>query len=136
MNNPLPSNELRTLDLTRLGHATRFAIACVALGISWVAINSCLNIPQFARIFSHMLGENAPLPLLTRFVLNAYMVLLVLSFCVPVGAIALLFARDVVRSLYCLGILILVAIVECIVVAHAKYAPLITFIEEIQGGGP
>ena len=136
VNDPIPINEPGSPDLTRLGHATRFAIACMALGVSWLAINSCLNIPKFARIFTDMLGENERLSLLTTFVLRAHTALLALSFCIPAAVIAQLFTRDVVRSLYRLGILVFLSIVEYIVVTHAVYAPLITIIEKMQGGNP
>jgi hypothetical protein len=136
MNDPIPSNQPEAPELASIGRAMRFAIGCVVVGVSWLAINSCLNIPRFGLIYSDMLGENEHLPWLTRFVLGAYPVLLVLSICIPVAAIALLFTRNVVRSLYCLGVLVLVSIVECVVVIYAKYLPLITIFERMQSTGP
>lgn len=127
MNDPVPSNEL-----TRLGRATRFAIVCVVLGVSYFTISSCLGISRFSKIFADVLGENETLPAITTFVLGARTVLLVLSICIPVAAVALLFTRDIVRSLYGLGPLVLIAIVEYAVLWHAKASPLVMIIEKMQ----
>jgi len=136
MNDPIPGNQPGPTELASIGRATRFAIVCMAVGISWLAINNCLRIPKFAGIFTDMLGENERLPAITTFFLRNYEALLVLSCCIPVAAIALLFTRNIARSLYCLGILILISIVECVVVIHAMYSPLTTIIEKMQNPGP
>lgn len=133
MNDAMPNTQPATPDLARIGHAKRFAIACVVMGLSCLTISSCLNIPRFARIFTDMLGENQGLPVLTTYVLGAHTALLALSFCIPVAAIALVFTRDIARSLYCLGILFLISMVEYVVVNHAKYSPLVRIIEKMQG---
>ena len=132
MDAPITSNQPASPDFMRIARATRFAFACVVLGVSWLAIKSCLNIPRFARIFMDMLGENEPLPKLTRLVIATWWPLLALSLSVPAAAIVLLFTRDVVRSLYCLGVLVLISIVVSVVVTHATYSPLMTIIEKMQ----
>lgn len=136
MNNPIPGGQLPTPDLTRIGRATCFAFVCVVAGIACLNINSCLGIPRFAHIFSDMLGENERLPALSVFVLRAQPVLLVLSCCILVAAIALLFTRNITRSLYCLGVLTLISMVEYAVVWHAKASPLVRIIEKMQEPSP
>jgi hypothetical protein len=136
MNDLIPSEQPGPTEPMRIGRATRFAIACVVVGLSYLAIRSCLGIPKFARIFMDMLGANERLPAITVFVLRAQPVLLALSYGIPAAAVALLFTRNVVRSLYCLGILVLVSIVECIVVIHAMYSPLTAIISKMSAEGP
>jgi hypothetical protein len=136
MSDPIPSNQPGPRELMRLGRATRFAIVCVVVGLSYLAIRSCLGIPKFVRIFSDMLGEAERLPAITALVIRGQSVLLALSYCIPAAAVGLLFMRDVARSLYCLGILILISIVTSAVVIFAMYLPMMTIIEKIQGPGP
>lgn len=136
MNDPIPSNQPVPPELMRIGRATRFAIVCVVVGVSWLAIRSCLGIPKFRHIFSDMLGENERLPAITMLVIRGQSVLLALSYCIPAVAVGLLFMRDVARSLYCLGILILISIVTSAVVIFATYLPLMTLIEKIQTPSP
>ena len=136
MKDPIPSNQPGPTELMRLGRATRFAIACVVVGLSYLAIRSCLGIPKFARIFSDMLAENERLPAITVLVIRGQPVLLALSYCIPAAAIGLLFMRDVARSLYCLGILILISIAASAVVIFATYLPMMTIIEKMQGPTP
>lgn len=76
-------------------------------GDPYLRIRSCQSIPRFARIYSDMLGQGKRLPAFTLFVLREKVPLLVLSVFLPVTAIGLLFTRNIARSLYCMGILIL-----------------------------
>jgi len=120
----------------RISHATRFAIACVVLGFSYLSIRSSLSISNFERIFEDMLGRNERLPWLTLFVLRARPAFIVLSCCIPIACIALLFARDIARSIYGLGILILVAMAEGLVLFHALFSPLVEIINRMSSSGP
>ena len=132
MNDPIPSNQPAPPDLMRIARATRFAFACVALGFFYLTLDSWLSISKFERIYTDMLGENERLPTITTFVFRTKTVVLALIICNAVAAIAVVFIRDIVRSLYGLGILILVSIVEYVVLWHAKIAPLIKIIEKMQ----
>ena len=132
MNPQNPSTDPASLDLTRFAHATRFALACVVFGISGFAVNGCLTIPKFARIFADMLGQNEPLPALTQLILGMSWPLLALSVSIPATAMVLLFTRNIVRSIYGLGALVLISMVLSAVVSHATYTPLTTILVKMQ----
>jgi hypothetical protein len=136
MNDPIPSNQPGPTELMRLGHATRFAIACIVVGFSYLSIRSCLSIRVFGGLFLDFLGENEILPPLTRFILGARMPLLALSFSIPAASIALLFTRNIARSLYCLGVLALVSIIEWIVVYEAMFLPLTKVVVGMHNPSP
>lgn len=130
------NSNFEALNLPRIGHATRFAIACVVLGFSYLSIRSSLSISRFERVFEDMLGSGTRLPALTTFVMGVRPAFVALSFCIPVACIAIFFIRDIARSLYCLGVLALIAIIECIVLFHALSSPLVEIISGMQDGGP
>lgn len=134
MNEATHSTETETLNLTRVCKATRFAVACIVFGFSYHTIRSSLNISKFERIFMDMLGENETLPLLTIFVLRARHVFLALSIGIPVACFAFLFVRDVARSICCIGVLILLSILEWTVIDQATWSPMTRIIEKMQGG--
>ena len=136
MNDPISCNRPETPDLARIGRATRFAIACVVVGFSYLSIRSCLSIRVFGGYFLDFLGENEILPPLTRFILGVRMPLLALSFGIPAASIALLFTRNIARSLYCLGVLALVSIIEWIVVYEAMFLPLTKVLFRMQNPSP
>ena len=135
MNEGTGNTETKTLNLTSACKATRFAVACVVLGFSYLAIRSSLGISSSHRLFVDMLGESETLPVVTAFVFRARPMFLMLSFCVPVACLAFLFDRDIARSLYCIGILVLVSIVECIILFHALSSPIFRIAEKMQGAG-
>ena len=80
-----------------------------------------------------MLGDSAKLPTVTTFVLWAHPVILALCVSIPFVAIALLFTRDVARSIYCLGVLALLSILQCILLYQALWSPLGTIVEKMVG---
>ena len=120
-------------NFIRFCKATRFAIACIVLGFSYVSIRCNLDISRFRRIYADMLGESEALPALTLFVFWARHVFLTLSFCVPAACIAFLFTRNIARSLYSIGVLGLVSLLEYNVLWQAVYSPLFRIIEKMQG---
>ena len=132
MKEDISTTETVPSDTARLGGATRFALTCVVLGFSYLSIRGCLVIPNFQVIFQDMLGSETSLPWITKFVLSCRLVFLAVSIGIPVLGIALLFSRDIARSLYFLGAAMLVIVVECIVLYHALSAPLMNIITKMQ----
>lgn len=132
MNHDTDKAPLAAMTPEAIGKAARFAIACGVIGLSYLSIRGSLAIPRFARIFQDMLGENEPLPTLSVFAIRAYPVIVAVSFAVPISAVALLFTRNIVRSLHGLGILTLFSVVQGIVLTHALFSPLVAIIEKMQ----
>jgi NAD/NADP transhydrogenase beta subunit len=129
-------NNSDTLNIARIGRATRFAVACVVLGISYFSIRASLSITAFERIFGDMLGPDEKLPALTIFVLKARLVFVAFSFAIPSASIGLLFTRNIARSLYVLGILVLLALIMGIVLFHGMTGPLLEILQKMQDPAP
>lgn len=134
MSEDVSSNSANAGDFHRIARATRFAVACLVFGISYVTARLSLSIPSFEVMLQDMLGDYAKLPVLTTFVLNAHTLLVVLSLCIPVACACTFFTHDIARSIYLLGALALIAIVECIVIFNALSLPLIEIISRMQSG--
>ena len=79
-----------------------------------------------------MLGEEAQLPGITRFVIAARYGLLALSCAIPIACIALLFTRDITRSIYWIGALGLLTVVQWLVIFYAISEPLMEVITKMQ----
>ncbi len=79
-----------------------------------------------------MLGEDAQLPAITRFVFAARYGLLALSCGIPIACIALLFTRNIAKSLYWIGVLALVTVVQWVVLFYAMSAPLMMIITQMN----
>ena len=124
MKEDISTTETVPSDTARLGGATRFALTCVVLGFSYFSIRGCLAIPNFQVIFQDMLGSETSLPWITKFVLSCRLVFLAVSIGIPVLGIALLFSRDIARSLYILGAAMLVYRLDTSDLRNLKLTPV------------
>jgi hypothetical protein len=127
-----PQTSKPTLDVVKLARAIRFSLVAIVIGLSYFPIRISLNIHAFEQIFTDMLGGK-PLPALTLFVLKARAGFIVVSFCVPLIALATLFFRNVLSSFYILGVLTLIPTIECVVLLHGCFAPLFQIISSMSG---
>ena len=132
MNESTHNSQLGTLDLASVCKATRFAVASIVFALSYYAIRSSLNIPRFQRIYADMLGESETLPAVTTFVFWARHAFLILSIAIPVACATFLFSRNIARSIYCIGFLVLLSTIECIILHQANWAPIARIIEKMQ----
>lgn len=119
-------------ELHKAIKAVRFALVLVLIAASYPAVRLSLGISKFRMIFADMLGDGAELPVLTKGVIASEPVLIALSVAIPLVGIALLFVRNVTRSLYVLGGLFLLLVPTCIVVSTALFMPLVDIIEKMQ----
>lgn len=131
MNPAEKSSRSAAIDVDQLGRAIRFALVAIVLGLSYLALRSSLGMASFEQVFLDMLGGK-PLPALTAFVLNARPLFLAVALFVPAAAVACLFLRRVALSLYIVGVLALVTLVQSIVLYHALSAPLTQIISMLQ----
>jgi hypothetical protein len=131
-----PSLSSDASELRDLAKATRFALVCIVLGLSYCAVRASLNIPAYMRIFEDMLGSGSQLPAITLFVFKVRYLFVGISFAVPALCLGLLFVRNVPRAIRVIGVLVLVVIAQSIVLYHALMAPLTEIIRRMQGGGP
>ncbi len=125
-------DENPTAELGQIGRATRFALACIVVAFSYFSIRSNFCISGFAQMFQDMMGQDAQLPAITRFVFAARYGLFALSCGIPIACIALLFTRNIAKSIYWIGILALVAVVQWVVVFSAMSEPFIQIINKMQ----
>jgi hypothetical protein len=125
------SNFLEFLHFNRIAQATRFAIGCVVIGISLLAILTSLGIDRQESMLEDMIGSRDKLPDLTKLVMGTSGVFVLVSFAIPVCCIFLMLSRNMVRSLYLLGGLALVSIVEAIVIYVAMSVPLMTVLQQV-----
>lgn len=120
-------------DIRQLGRAVRFALVAIVLGLSYFGIRASLSIENFHQIFTDMIGGK-PLPPLTTFVINARPGFMFVSFIVPLVAFGMLFVRNLVISIYVIGVLALVTLIQFIVLYHALSAPFIQIATNMSGG--
>jgi hypothetical protein len=119
-------------EFTAVARAIRFALVCILVAFSLLNIRSALSINKFGTIFRDMLG-NKPLPELTTFVVSSPTLFALLSFAVPICAVAMLFSPRFVRSFYVLGVLAVVIIAELLVLYHALMAPMGQIMSGLSG---
>ncbi len=124
--------EIPAAEIRQIGRATRFALACIVVAFSYFSIRSNLSIPGFERIFADMIGEDTQLPAITRFVIAARYGLLALSCGVPIACIVFLFTRNIAKSLYWIGVMALVTVVQWVVLFYAMSAPLMMIITQMN----
>src|SRR5204862_392334 len=98
----------------------------------FIGVLAAFSIGKFEKVFEDLLGTGTALPGLSILVLEYRGLFVGVSLAVPVGCIALLFNRDTVRSLYWLGLLLLTAIAEVLIVVIALFLPLATIVEKMQ----
>jgi hypothetical protein len=124
--------QLDAIDVRQLARAVRFALVAIVLGLSYLSLRSSLSIGSFEVIFRDMFGGK-PLPTLTQFVLSARLLFVAVSILVPIAAVATLFLRDVIRSVYLIGTLGFVTIAQFITLYHGLSAPLTQIISAMSG---
>jgi hypothetical protein len=135
--NPIHPPSLRDgSGVLELARATRFALVCIVLGLSYFAIRASLNIQTFMRVFEDMLGSSSQLPTLTIAVFKARYVFVGISFAVPALCLGLLFVRNVPRAIRLIGVAALVVIAKSIVLYNALSAPLAEIVKRMQSGAP
>jgi hypothetical protein len=122
----------RTVDATLLARAVRFFLCLVVVGLSLFPIVTSQRIGHFREVFDDLF-EGRSLPALTAWVIQSQPVLVMLSFLWPVAAVATLFSRRIVGSLYVLGGLALAAIVQALVIYFALSAPLVEILTSLEG---
>ena len=123
------------IDVPQLARAIRFTLVTMVLGLSFLNIRSSLAIGNFQQIFADMLNGH-PLPALTVFVITARHVFVAVSVLVPIAAIATLFLRGVVRSIYIVAVLGFIIIVQFITLWFGLSAPLANVIISMGGTAP
>ena len=124
-----------TIDVRQLALAIRFVLVSVVLALSLLSLGCSLRIEGFGQIFNDMLN-GVPLPVITAFVLRARFFFVALSVLVPLAAVATLFLRSVIRSLYLLGTLAFVAVVQIITIYYGMSAVLLQTIRALGGTPP
>jgi hypothetical protein len=129
---PIPNNETTKEsppEISEVTRAVRFAIAVILFGLSYVSIRvSCFGIGDFEQVLTGMGMTNKTLPALTTFIIAARPELIFVSVIVPLAALACFWDRNVTRSIYNLGRLILLTIVQLILLYHGMSGPLVKLI--------
>ena len=125
MNEDIPDNKTEVPDFMRVARATRFAMVCIVLGLSLISFRISQGIPFFELLFKAIPGRDlSNMPLLTVYILKGRTLLLVLSLCLSAACIATFLIRDITCSLYCLGIIALIALGNCLFIYNALALPL------------
>jgi hypothetical protein len=94
-------------------------------------IQSALAIPGFQKDNAHLLSAQ-PLPADTALLINFQVCLLILSFAIPVLAIAFLFLRSRRASIY-IGLVLMIAIAQFSFTERAETSPAAAMIKEMSG---
>jgi hypothetical protein len=110
-------------EMWRIVRAVRFALVCLVLGLSYFDIRVSLAIPNFQRIFADMI-EGTALPPVTNLVINGQWALVTCSFLLPATALGTFFFRASTKSIYILGVLALITIVQTAIVCQGLSDPL------------
>src|SRR5258708_1013954 len=105
MNEAEQTQQHDPIDVRQLARAIRFALVGIILGLSLLGLRYNPLIEDFRKIFEDMLGKDEVLPAVTRFVLNASPLFVVISSLTPILAVATLFLRSLVVSFYIIGVL-------------------------------
>jgi hypothetical protein len=122
-------------EFLRVAQAIRFALVAIILGISYPNIRCALAIPALQRIFTDMLG-NKPLPFDTTFAIHFHVLLVLLSFAIPLLAIISLFLLRLSTSIYLAGVLIIAVSLQLFSTWHAVTSPLTSIITGMEQSSP
>lgn len=134
MNEP-PLNENSSVrSQLKLSRAVRCALASIVLGLSYPNILFSTSIPKFQQIYHDMLGDK-PLPSSTIFMVRHQMIFASSSLLFPIIAVALVFWRQAIISLYCSSLTILLFFLLFYFEWHALSAPLIEIVDGMAGSG-
>jgi hypothetical protein len=125
---PLP---LETVNLLGLARAVRFAFVALVVVLSYFNIRLSFGIPNFMAIVMDMLNGK-PLPPLTMMVIKLSGLFMAVSVLIPVAALATFLMQGVVRSIYILGVLQFIAVVQIIVLYQALMGPLFRIISTMS----
>jgi len=104
MNEAKQTQQEDAIDFLKLARAIRFALVAMVIGFSYLGLRASLVIKGFGKIYEDMLGRDERLPVLTTFVLNARFLFVTISILIFIIAVATLFSRRLVRSVYIIGV--------------------------------
>jgi hypothetical protein len=130
LQNPDPISSPQLDALTR---ALRFFVATIVVGLSYPNIRLALSIVDYQQLYHDMLG-NKPLPPITTFFINYSWLFDIVAIILPFAAIALVFSRNAVRSIYLCGWIILVLFCVLFFEWHALIVPITAITQGFQGG--
>ncbi len=119
-----PTVEQDSIDVRQLANAIRFAVFAIVFGLSCLGLRISQSINDFARFYQDMLGGK-PLPLVTEYVLSSQSLFIAVSLIIATIAMATLFFRRVVVSLYVLGGLGFVAAAESVLLHATLTLPFV-----------
>jgi hypothetical protein len=134
-----PSAQLsapQEISIQALARATRFALAMIAIVLAYLPFRFSMLISNFEKISEDMLGAASQIPVITRYLFASAPFIVALSGAIMLAPVAVLFMRNIPRSLYILGALAVVSVVNSVVISHALFAPLLEIITRMQGGTP
>jgi hypothetical protein len=122
-------------DSLRTVRALRFALMAVILGVSYPNIRLALAIGACSQVYRDMLG-NRPIAVEATFTIHARLVFIALSFAIPLVAIASQFIRSLSKSIYLVGVLILLVFLQFYWTFHAMSGPFLNIVQGMQSPIP
>jgi hypothetical protein len=118
-------------EIWRIVRAVRFALVCIVLGLSYFDIHVSLAIPDFQRIFADMI-EGTALPLITTLVIHGHWALVTCSFLLPATALGTFFFRATTKSIYIIGVLALMTILQTAIMCQGLSDPLFRLTKQLD----
>jgi uncharacterized MnhB-related membrane protein len=131
MPEPVQSPEAISNQLLQFSRAVRFALAAIVIGFSYPGIRIVSFSGNVEQIYHDMLG-NHPLPESTQFLFRYQEIFCLLSFLFPLLAIASIFLKEIVRSLYVSGVLFLLCFALFYFEWHAAIVPMFDIVRGMQ----
>jgi hypothetical protein len=132
---PIPDNETPkqfSPEINATARAVRFAIAVILFGLSYVSIRASFGFGGFEDVLTGMGMTNKTLPALTTFIFAVRPELIFVSIAVPLAALACFWDQNVTRSIYNLGRLTLLTIVQLILLYDGLCGPLVKLIANVS----
>ena len=120
-----------SLQFIAVGRALRFFAVAVTLVLSYPNFCMARRINSFGMIFHDMLG-NRPLPVLTAFVTEHSFCFLMLALLLPLLALVIGFVANLARCMVALGLIVLTAFIETLLLWNALSGPLTSIIQGMQ----
>ncbi len=128
---PIPDTDATKQSLSKIievARAVRFAIAVILFGLSYVSIRISFGLVGIEQVLD---GMGMALPAITSFIITARPAFMFVSVLIPLAALACLWDANVTRSIYNLGRLSLLNIVQLILLYHGFSAPLVKMVTNV-----
>ena len=115
-------------DIIEVARAVRFAIAVILFGLSYVSIRISFGLGGIEQVLD---GMGIALPAITSFIITARPALMFASVLIPLAALGCFLDSNVARSIYNLGRLCLLVIIQLILFYHGFSAPLVKMVTSV-----